>query len=39
MDNKEIASIMMGEGKLKSEQSVRNAKSDCLKKVTEELVK
>ncbi|MCU0325176.1 MAG: sigma-70 family RNA polymerase sigma factor [Spirosomaceae bacterium] len=37
MDNKEIAEIMMQEGKLKNEQVVRNAKSDCLKKVTEML--
>lgn len=35
MDNKEIADVMINEGKLKSEQSVRNAKSDCLKKVTD----
>lgn len=35
MDNKEIAEVMINEGKLKSEQSVRNAKSDCLQKVTE----
>jgi DNA-directed RNA polymerase specialized sigma24 family protein len=35
MDNKEIAEVMMQEGKLKNEQVVRNAKSDCLKKVTE----
>ena len=37
MDNKQIAEIMMQEGKLKNEQVVRNAKSDCLKKVTEML--
>lgn len=35
MDNKEIAEVMINEGKLKSEQSVRNAKSGCLQKVTE----
>jgi RNA polymerase sigma factor (sigma-70 family) len=35
MDNKQIAEVMMQEGKLKNEQVVRNAKSDCLKKVTD----
>jgi DNA-directed RNA polymerase specialized sigma24 family protein len=37
MDNKEIAEVMIREDKMKSEQSVRNAKSDCLKKVAAEL--
>lgn len=35
MDNKQVAEVMMQEGKLKNEQVVRNAKSDCLKKVTD----
>ncbi|MFN8347572.1 MAG: sigma-70 family RNA polymerase sigma factor [Spirosomataceae bacterium] len=38
MSGKEIAEVMMAEGKLKSEQSVRNAKSDCLEKVTSALI-
>lgn len=37
MNNKEIAEVMIMEEKLKTEQSVRNAKSDCLKRVTNEL--
>jgi len=38
MSGKEIAEVMMAAGKLKSEQSVRNAKSDCLEKVTLALI-
>lgn len=37
MSGKEIAEVMIIEGKLKSEASVRNAKSDCLDKITKQL--
>jgi DNA-directed RNA polymerase specialized sigma24 family protein len=35
LDNKAITEIMVREGKLKSEQVIRNTKSDCLKKLTD----
>ncbi|WP_028523160.1 RNA polymerase sigma factor [Runella limosa] len=38
MSGKEMSDILISEGKLKSEQSVRNAKSDCLEKVTSQLM-
>ncbi len=39
MSGKEIAEVMMAEGKLKSEASVRNTKSDCLEKITKQLLR
>ena len=39
MNGKEIAEVMISEGKLKSEQSVRNTKSDCLEKISFALTK
>lgn len=37
LSGKEMADVLIAEGKFKSEQSVRNAKSDCMEKVTNQL--
>ncbi len=37
LSGKEMADVLMAEGKFKSEQSVRNAKSDCMEKVTNQM--
>jgi hypothetical protein len=34
---KEMSDLLIAEGKFKSEQSVRNAKSDCMEKVANQL--
>ncbi|MFN8354155.1 MAG: hypothetical protein U0Y10_06915 [Spirosomataceae bacterium] len=37
LSGKEMADLLIAEGKFKSEQSIRNAKSDCMNKITSQL--